>query len=90
MRAKALSAPTAEFLLERPTPALNLLPSGEDAAASSAVPAAEQDVQPLEPMAEAHLTAPAGMSELVRGSFDERLHTLVWSPELSMGAAALH
>ncbi|CAK0783055.1 hypothetical protein CVIRNUC_006250 [Coccomyxa viridis] len=60
MRAKALSAPTAEFLLERPTPALNLLPSGEDAAASSAVPAAEQDVQLLEPMAEAHLTAPAG------------------------------
>ena len=89
MRAKALSAPTAEFLLERPTPALNLLPSGEDAAASSAVPAAEQDVQLLEPMAEAHMTAPAGMSELMWGSFDERLHTIV-CPELSTGAAALH
>ena len=61
MRAKALSTPTAEFLLERPSPAMNLLPSGEDAAASSAMPAAEQDIQFLDPMAEAHLTAPAGM-----------------------------
>ena len=71
MRAKALSAPSAEFLLERPSPAMNLLPSGEDAATSSAMPAADQDVQPLEPIAEAHLTAPAGKL-LMPGSFSER------------------
>ena len=73
MGAKALSAPTAEFLLEKPAPAVHLLPSGEDAAAVSPVSAAEQDPASI---AEAQSTATAGMSELVQGSIDERLHRL--------------
>ena len=73
MRAKALSAPTAEFLLEKPAPAVHLLSSGEDAADISDVFAAEQDARPPASMAETQSNAPAGTPELVRGRIDERL-----------------